>query len=52
MEIDFIIGWIILAIVVVFITYLVLLCRSTIKLIDEKKLRSLREIMQELHNGR
>ncbi len=52
MDADGIAGWIIIAAALGFITYLLIWSHSMIERIANKKLRSIREIMKNLHNGR
>ncbi|MBT4484600.1 MAG: hypothetical protein HOC71_13095 [Candidatus Latescibacteria bacterium] len=52
MEIDLIVGSIIIVFALGFIMYLTLWSRKTIELIAEKKLHSIREILEKLHERR
>ena len=52
MDVNGIVGWIIIAIALIFITYLVIWSRKTIERIADKKFRSIREIVKDLQNGR
>ena len=52
MDMDGIFGWIIIAVALIFVTYLVVWSRTTINRIANKKLRSIREIVKDLNNGR
>ena len=52
MDVDIIMGLLIISLALIFITYIVFWSRRTIDLIADKKLRSVREIIKELHNGR
>ena len=52
MDADSIVGWTIIAAALGFITYLLVWSRSMIERIANKRLRSIREIMKDLHNDR
>jgi hypothetical protein len=52
MDFDTTLGVIIIAGGVFFLTFMVLWSRRTIEMISKKKLRSIREILNELKNGK
>lgn len=52
MDFDTTLGVIIIAGGVIFLTFVVLWSRRTIEMISKKKLRSIREILTELKNGK
>jgi hypothetical protein len=52
MDFDTTLGVIIIAGGVLFLTFMVLWSRKTIEMISKKKLGSIREILNELKNGR
>ncbi|MGA1874839.1 MAG: hypothetical protein ACMUIA_04460 [bacterium] len=52
MDMDSLLGWAIVAVSLVVITYLVLWSRSMIRRIGRKKLASIREIVKDMKDGR
>jgi hypothetical protein len=52
MDVDTTLGVIIISAGVFFLTFVVLWSRRTIEMISKKKLRSIREILNELKNGK
>jgi hypothetical protein len=52
MDFDTILGIIIIVGAIFFLTFVVLWGRKTIEIISKKKLRSIREILTELKNGK
>ena len=52
MDADGVAGWIIIAVALGFVTYLLVWSRSMIERIANKRLLSIRKIMKDLHNGR
>ena len=52
MDFDTTLGVIIIAVGIFILTFVLLWSRRTIKIISKKKLRTIREILNELKNGR
>ncbi|MDY6967668.1 MAG: hypothetical protein SVR08_03280 [Spirochaetota bacterium] len=52
MNFDIALGTVIFVLAYGFLLYLIIWCRNTINMIDKRNIRSLREISEEIHNGR